>query len=223
MIPRRLLALTFLLAVTASPASAQTPPVFTWSGCYVGAQAGYQWGHDRTTEFVNGVATTLDEKTPLSSAVAGGFLGCNVATAGSLVWGAEVDAVKGWAKGGYRYTSGDGTDTAQEWEGTVRGRLGFAFGNTMPYVAGGLAVGQFRHTYVANYTQFEPNLNTHLGWTIGAGVEHMFASNWIARLEYRFTDFGAATNFSPMFGASYREEPQFHSVRLGASYRFWTP
>jgi outer membrane immunogenic protein len=33
-----------------------------------------------------------------------------------------------------------------------------------------------------------------LGWTIGAGTEFMLRSNWVARAEYRYADFGTVSN-----------------------------
>lgn len=59
------------------------------------------------------------------------------------------------------------------------------------------------------------------GYTVGAGLEYMFAQNWSAKIEYQFYDFGSASFIAPAalapFG-SFRTED--HVVKAGINYRF---
>jgi outer membrane immunogenic protein len=63
---------------------------------------------------------------------------------------------------------------------------------------------------------------TRWGWTVGAGVEYALMSNWTARFEYRYTNFSAYNNAVALLaaGAVSEQDPDFHTVRIGVSYRF---
>ena len=66
------------------------------------------------------------------------------------------------------------------------------------------------------------------GWTIGAGVEHLLAPNWLVRLEYRYADLGQAnpTFFAYNLGAGGDDRVlahiyvRTHAVDLGVAYKF---
>jgi outer membrane immunogenic protein len=63
---------------------------------------------------------------------------------------------------------------------------------------------------------------TRWGWTIGAGIEYAIMSNWTARFEYRYTNYSAYNNAAVLLasGPSSEHDPDFHTLRIGASYRF---
>jgi outer membrane immunogenic protein len=71
---------------------------------------------------------------------------------------------------------------------TARGRLGIAADRWLPYVTGGLAVGDIKATV--------PGLNgidkTNAGWTAGGGLEFALSGNWTAKAEYLYVDLGHA-------------------------------
>src|ERR1700722_2962253 len=82
-----------LAAATASPAKAAPPlpaPMFSWSGFYIGAHAGYGWGRDPFTDAVFG-----SKIPPLTNSSSRGLLGGFQAGAnwqtGSWVGGLEID------------------------------------------------------------------------------------------------------------------------------------
>ena len=59
------------------------------------------------------------------------------------------------------------------------------------------------------------------GYTVGAGLEYMFAQNWSAKLEYQFYDFGSSRFIAPAALiplGSFRTED--HTVKAGLNYRF---
>jgi opacity protein-like surface antigen len=80
------------------------------------------------------------------------------------------------------------------WFGTVRGRVGvLATPVVLFYATGGLAYGEVAFNIsVGPLNSFSPN-NTKVGYSVGAGVEGMFARNWTARLEYLYVDLGSVS------------------------------
>jgi outer membrane immunogenic protein len=70
--------------------------------------------------------------------------------------------------------------------------------------------------------------DTHNGWTAGVGVEWGFASNWSAKVEYDFVDFGT-THFNSILtsvatgavtAAARSSVSDLQMVKVGLSYRF---
>lgn len=62
--------------------------------------------------------------------------------------------------------------------------------------------------------------NTHVGWTVGGGIEKSFTPTMIGRLEVRYTDFGKKTYDLGAFGSSIKSEWNQTAVTVGLSYRF---
>ena len=61
--------------------------------------------------------------------------------------------------------------------------------------------------------------HTHSGYTIGGGLEYMFAPNWSAKGEYMFTSLGGETyNFGgvPLDSGNI----DFHTIKVGVNYHF---
>ena len=198
--------------------------IYNWTGLYVGAQGGYQSGTFRTREYITstGLPTSLDEQHGTEGWVGGVHAGYNSQT-GSIVWGIEADIETADLRAGYRYASGDGTDFRSRWQGSLRGRVGAVWNSLLLYATGGLAFADLEHVYVPGLNPVEPFRRTETGWTVGTGAEWMFAPAWRARVEYRFSDYGRISNVSPAFQATYRHDPQFHTVRAGVSYSFGAP
>jgi outer membrane immunogenic protein len=138
------------------------------------------------------------------------------------------------------------TDQRLEWLATVRGRIGFLPAEQLLlYATGGLAVGQVSTnssltTTVANNVPacIAANIgicfgtsdrSTRVGWTVGAGAEYAFSSNWSVKAEYLFVSLersastGLDTRFNPplQFHADTRND--FHIARVGLNYRFGGP
>ena len=75
-------------------------------------------------------------------------------------------------------------NTAIDYTGTLRGRVGYAQGMWMPYVTGGFAWG---HTTLV-FNDGSGNIDSRVGhyqtgWTAGAGVEFAVSGKWSAKLE----------------------------------------
>jgi outer membrane immunogenic protein len=212
-----------------APAAA---PAYNWSGCYVGAQAGYAWGRDKLDETVTATGATsifspTDTARP-SGAKLGGMLGCNWQWAGPLVVGLEGDAE--WADIGRSSVDYPNTGTPADtyearirFQSSIRGRLGYAFDRTLLYVTGGAAFANIRHRYTTVGLPAEDFSNTRTGWTLGGGAEYAFAPNWSARLEYRYADFGTTTNVPVVVWTGFTEKHRTteNAVRIGVAYKFF--
>jgi outer membrane immunogenic protein len=91
----------------------------------------------------------------------------------------------------------------------------------MPFITGGLAVADIRagqDGVLGTATD-----QWRAGWTIGGGVEAMFAPNWSAKIEYLYADFGtgAATSYTPVGGVNVgASERNVNVVRGGINYHF---
>jgi len=150
-------------------------PFYNWSGFYIGINGGGGWGSS-TWDGIGGFS------------VSGGMIGV---TGGynyqinQFVIGAEADidwsGINGSTNGCFF-----GCETRNSWLGTARGRLGYAFDRFMPYLTGGLAVGN-----ISAKTQLLPGgSTTNAGWTVGAGFEVALVANVTAKAEYLYVGLG---------------------------------
>lgn len=127
--------------------------------------------------------------------------------------------------------------------GTVRGRLGFvATPSLLLYATGGLAYGDYSArallaqigTTLGRVGMGDAGVSgVRVGWTLGAGAEWMFASQWSVRVDYLYYDLGARSWASPLSviapaavaGVPYSMTTQSvratgHLLRAGLNYHF---
>ncbi len=217
-----------------------------WNKCYVGVTAGYTKSSDTDpsitstdpnfllSQTLGNVPTRLS--TDPDGAVVGGTIGCN-RQYDRIVLGLETDLTYSSLRNSVAVVQGPAVTTTQfdrriDAIGTLRGRLGYAFDNTLFYATGGLAYGHvksFTHIFSApgNPELIGTEDSWKVGWTIGAGVEHMFAPNWSVKGEYLYYDLGNSNvNLLPAGGApefaliSYKNTG--HIIRAGLNYHFST-
>lgn len=149
---------------------------YDWSGLYFGANGGGGWGHSWWNSNAAGIN--------LSGAQAGGTAGYNFQL-GKAVLGVEGDIDWSGLKGSSTSVGCPvGCSASDTWLSTVRGRVGYAFDRVMPYVTGGLAVGDIR----AAVPGLAGGETTNPGWTVGAGLEVALPGNWSAKAEYLHVD-----------------------------------
>ncbi len=68
---------------------------------------------------------------------------------------------------------------------------------------------------------FTTNGNHRDGYTVGGGLEYMFAPNWSAKAEYQYYNFGNTTFTGgpvDIAGRSFRNDE--HTAKVGVNYRF---
>jgi outer membrane immunogenic protein len=166
------------------------PPVYSWTGFYIGLNAGGTFAHESdTATFVGGPLSGLSASGTSNGngAVAGGQAGFNWQS-NALVLGIEGD---------FDWSGLQGSDTAgivsqstkMPWIATIRGRVGAAFDRLLVYGTAGAAFQDFSQSITAAGigTLFSAS-QVDYGWTAGAGIESAFAPNWTARVEYLFVD-----------------------------------
>jgi len=62
---------------------------------------------------------------------------------------------------------------------------------------------------------------SYVGWTVGAGIEHAFTDRWIARAEYRYSDFGSkGLSLAEGLPTETSVDLKTHDIRVGLSYKF---
>jgi outer membrane immunogenic protein len=187
---------------TKAPAMAPLP---TWAGFYIGAMGGYA-SED------NG-SNSLSRK----GGFAGGTIGYNW-QAGNIVYGLEADAA--WADVSSSATAFGVTGNAKinDW-GTVRGRIGYAFGPTLLYATGGYAWADNKISFSAPGVTVSDS-QIHSGWTVGAGVEYMIAPHWSLKGEYLYKSFSNENYTFAGIGTVGTGTTNIHSGQVGVNYHF---
>jgi outer membrane immunogenic protein len=246
-------------------------PVSPWTGFYVGVNGGYGWsGTDSTVyaEAIYGlnlvnptVATSAIQSYEKKGGFGGGQIGYNFQK-GQIVYGIEADIQESSIRGsgsasttandiasGTSVSSNTSRNSGLDWFGTVRGRLGYAAGNTLIYGTGGFAYGgvsgKASTTISWQVPGFLPGTQTNgvdtgatlTGYTVGAGVEHAFTPQWSVKAEYQYIDFGSGDGYAgyhaylfntvnPAQPAEVRArgysgtEQNFNTMRIGLNYKF---
>jgi outer membrane immunogenic protein len=200
-------------AAMPAKAPAYMAPIYNWSGLYLGLNGGGAWGHSRWTD---SAGTTGNFG--LSGALIGGTLGFNWQAA-QAVFGLEGDLA--WSNIDGNISTGicaTGCTTENNWLGTFRGRLGWAFDRFMPYLTGGVAFGDVD----IKRPGFAGASDSQAGWTLGGGVEFALPGNWTAKGEYLYVDLGDTTCSAANCGGTGATEVDFntHLLRAGLNYRF---
>jgi outer membrane immunogenic protein len=195
------------------PRAATYVPFFTWNGLYVGINAGYGFGHSSWTNTTT-TATTGDFN--IKGGLIGGTAGYNLQL-GSAVFGLEGDLDWSNIKGSSTTVCVGACETSNNWLGTARARIGYAFDRFLPYVTAGAAFGDIKGTFAGSRTFTE----NKVGWAMGGGLEYAFVSNWSAKLEYIYVDLGKATcdascSGTPPFDVTFKSS----IVRAGLNYKF---
>ena len=120
-----------------------------------------------------------------------------------------------------RSTAAATADEQLQYLGTVRGRLGYSFGDWTPFVTGGLAFASTRWGRIDHNTGNEDATpgQWRMGWVVGGGVDYALDKRWTARLEYLYTQLGL-TGFSFAAPARYDSLYDIHRLRVGLDYHF---
>ena len=168
------------LPTTKGPAVYTPPPVpFSWTGVYVGGQLGYEWGRTYTNAFIFGAPfATFPAYTP-DGVVGGAHLGYNYQV-GQFVVGVEGDADGSSFRGSSTAFGIIKYGSKEPIDGSVRGRVGYAWDRALIYATGGVAFGDFNN-FESNTIPFAYNdshWSTRVGWTAGAGIEYAIDNNW---------------------------------------------
>ena len=235
-------------ALAPAPVYVAAPPVFTWTGFYLGLNAGYGFsGKNRAT--YTGDAAYLAEGANAPQSYNGkrdGFLGGVQAgyniQSGSFVGGIEADA--NFAGGSSKSTTVVAPDATGVTKnqlgafGTVRARAGFLLTDRwLAYGTGGLMIGRTRFSNtltgvggpLAGGAWAGSSDKTKAGYVIGAGTEYALTNNITAKLEYLYYDLGKSSlRVAPVNAAaiatgitpSLRESNNGSLLRTGINFKF---
>jgi outer membrane immunogenic protein len=233
------------LAVKQAPEYASPPQIYSWTGFYLGANAGVSAGTFNTSDQFGLFGSGDQSRASSKGFSGGGQLGYNYQLPGSnVVLGIEADFQGSTLQGSYDNTQVGGGAGWQDgskvdWWGTARGRIGYAFGSFLPYATGGLAYGNVGTNgscsvgpglFSCDQSQGSVS-GTHVGWTAGAGVEYAITRNLTFKAEYLYTDLGSV-DFQNYFldstfggplaspGDDMRTKTTFSTLRVGVNYKF---
>jgi outer membrane immunogenic protein len=192
------------------PAPYAPPPIFTWTGFYLGVNGGGGWASLRHNDGVF--------RGP-SGGLGGVTAGYNYQI-GQFVAGLEGDF--DWGDISSRRTldpAGSFGKINMSEFATARARLGVAFDRALLYVTGGYAGAEVHSRLLdATTATFTSDDSWRNGYVVGAGLEYAFTQNVSAKAEYLFSQVGGTTLATPTYAG--RTGLDISLVRAGINYRF---
>ena len=221
--------------IIASPVDA----VWTWTGLYIGANAGHAWSRfstdtvfsDATLGAPGATLASSNSSSQLDREFVGGTTGYNWQL-GIWFTGLETDVQFSHQRAPTSAACDTticnpgfpGLDTPVftnvshnlDWFGTVRGRLGAVVTpDTLAYVTGGLAFGEIEHIGVISPisigNDYFISRGMRGGWTAGAGIETRLGGNLTGKIEYLHMDFGRYSALATNIGNASPVDVTFNS------------
>ena len=198
---------------TKAPVYTAPAVIYNWTGFYVGGHIGGAFAGDNGLQgndarFMGGVQGGFDYQFAPN-------------------WVAGIEAQYSWLNSnntGVLLPGGAQLTSKNNDIGSVTGRIGYTWGPALVYGKGGYAWRDNPNLGVnvaGAPVAFTTNGNHRDGWTLGAGLEYMFAPNWSAKAEYQYYNFGTTTFTSgppAIIGSRLRDDD--HTVKVGVNYRF---
>ena len=192
-------------------------PIYNWTGFYVGAHIGGAFNGSDSFNTSN-LAVVGAQKD--GSFLGGGQIGADYQFSPNWLIGIEGQ-ISGLSDNSRTFThvpTGSTLRDRSDWLASVTGRLGYTWGPGLIYVKGGVA---FRDDNgLRGNGAFLPGVTDRndTGYTVGGGLEYMFAPACSAKLEYQYYSFGTTTALTPVAALSYKDD--MHSVKAGINYHF---
>lgn len=206
-----------LPARTYTKAPVYAAPIYNWTGFYAGAHIGAAFGGD------NGFATTVVGLTGSNRDAAflgGGQIGADYQFAPNWLVGIEGQ-ISGLSNNNRTFTVGAASiSDRSDWLASVTGRLGYTWGPGLIYAKGGVA---FRDDSGLTSIGFPASVTNResTGYTVGGGLEYMFAPAWSAKVEYQYYNFEDTSVALAAGGPAYLTyKDDLHTVKVGVNYRF---
>jgi outer membrane immunogenic protein len=227
---------------------APAPPLCpTWSGFYGGISGGYKFASaSQHLELEDAWDTNSPRERDALQPVGSGNLDTSGGELGGVIgynfqWNNWVLGLEAAGGGLWLRDSNDIDFAVQGTEPTylVRNgfhtnylftfapRIGYAFCHWMPYVTGGLAIGNvFYEQEIINQSLF-PHFfeggsvdDTRAGWMVGGGLEYALTEHWHLRAQYQYIDLGTASfdSSSPLAGLTYTGQHELELHEHNASF-----
>jgi outer membrane immunogenic protein len=223
---------------------------YNWTGGYIGGHFGYGWGKGDTRFEPLPSAATFINLQPQTVRVrprgvlGGAQLGYNWQS-GNVVFGGEGSFSAANIKktvivnpiiqnNGTPFAGAGFLAAGQKikWLGSVRPRIGGAFGNVLVYGTAGFAFARIDYAATTDFrpvgtTQYPAAFsNTRKGWTAGGGVEVAVAKKVSIKGEYLYYDLGKTTFIAnptpalPPFQVQYTWQTKLHTFVGGVNFHF---
>ena len=178
-------------------------PFYTWTGPYAGGFVGYNFA-----DFDTGAASYDGE-----GVVGGLYAGYNLQTE-RFVYGVEGDIGTSDVEGGsFSVATGVPISANSTAFGSLRARVAVQYDPILLFATGGVAVSN-KELSLGGLTDDQ----THVGYTVGAGVEAKVTQDVTSRIEYRYSDFG--TKSYDLGNVTVSSGFDEHSIRAGLALKF---
>lgn len=219
---------TQVLAADAISYNEPAPPVvadtFSWTGGYVGINAGYAFGKAKSNvyeeDFDEESTFTYDYNESANGFIGGVQAGYNWQM-NKLVLGVETDIQASYLEAKLNYSDyGVKVATKIDWFGTTRARIGFTpLDRLMVYATGGIAYGKINQEMWSGYVS---KSETRVGYTVGAGAEYALNNHLTLKSEYLYTDLGKMKidQRDDYYSENGTVKLPFHTIRIGVNYKF---
>jgi outer membrane immunogenic protein len=202
-----------LAADLGTPPVYKAPPLFSWTGWYIGGNVGYGWGANTSpalsSNFLNATDPTQNFFPGLKpkGVIGGGQIGYDWQFNPNLVLGLVADfqgadikdsAANTLSSAGLLPSSlTEALSQKLDFFGTGRVRLGWAAGNWLFYGSGGVAYGTVDSTVNVSDTFGDSvagsRSKSRAGWAAGGGINYAVTPNWILGVDYLHYDLGHST------------------------------
>jgi outer membrane immunogenic protein len=235
--------LILIAALAAAPvhgaAAAPASSGYTWTGLYLGGEAGWDWASQQITHTTGATsfpAGSVDAPLDLNGPLAGFYAGYNYQFSSFLV-GIDGDFTAADLTGtGHDVSTVTGDIVSHsdliKWMATATGRVGYVANNWLLFAKGGWAWAPFNEANIlrtpgGGLVNTSSASGTRDGWTVGAGLEWGFSDHWSAKLEYDYVGFSTANYLSTVTSAAGAVSLEARSatsslnmLKAGLAYRF---
>jgi len=186
----------------------------SWDGAFIGGFIGAGWGLADHEPAGGGVGNDVD----LSGWLIGVDAGFNATVGSGIVLGIVGDVAWSNLSGTNENPPINFDEVSQDidWMASLRGRVGFDGGAFLPYLTAGLAVAHSNRQTVGFVSEFD---NTHIGWTVGAGVEFAVSEELSIDLLYRYSDYGSEV-YNPSPATVPEVSLTTHTIQAGLHWNF---
>jgi outer membrane immunogenic protein len=199
-------------------------PLPLWQGWYAGIHGGWGWGDaDRTIGATDVILTPGEDAShDVDGGVFGAHIGYNWQVAPNYIFGLEASIAWTGIDGGTSLVLGS-VSSELEWLATFTPRLGWTNNNWLFYVKGGIAGGRVESSAASLVPATFSSSQSHVGWTVGLGLEVLWSPNWIFGIEYNYYDLGRE-NFGGVYSdatiAAQSNDLQFSTILARLSYKY---
>jgi outer membrane immunogenic protein len=168
----------------------------SWSGCYLGGNFGVGWSdtHSGGIAFAGVPNPLVDYGASIGNAlIGGGQVGCDFQFAAQWVVGIQGKGEFGNINSTNLVAPFPGITASYQLKNTetLTARVGYTFApDLLAYAKGGVAWARASAAAMAGVFVGETADFSATGYTVGGGLEYMFAPGWSVFGEYNFMDFG---------------------------------